>query len=227
MSATLDPQTRRRNRRTALVGAGIVATMVGVVAVSPTLYQVFCQVTGYGGTTQRSDSASQTVLDRTITVRFDANTDPGLPWAFHPKQTAMTVQVGETGVAYYESRNRADRPITGMATFNVTPLKAGIYFQKVHCFCFDEQTLAPGERVDMPVQFFVDPEIAADENMDDVQTITLSYTFFAQDDPEPDATSRQTADLKGGGDGTSGQTRTEPSATPNPNNNPTGTSPED
>lgn len=197
-----DPIVRRRNRRTALAGAGIVAVMVGLVAVSPTLYEVFCQVTGYGGTTQRTDGGADVVLDRVITVRFDANVDPSLPWMFRPKQKEVVIRVGESGMAFYESRNMADHPVTGIATFNVTPLKAGLYFQKIHCFCFDEQTLAPGERVDMPVQFFVDPEIAGDSNLDDVQTITLSYTVFAQEptasditDPDIPAPRRQTASL--------------------------------
>ncbi len=152
--------------------------MVMLAYASVPLYRLFCQVTGFGGTTQVSAGPSGKLLDRQVTVRFDANTSPGLPWSFQPEQRAVTVQVGEQNLAFYRATNNGSEPIVGTATFNVTPDKAGIYFNKVACFCFTEQKLAPGESMDFPVSFFVDPAIAGDRKLDDVHTITLSYTFF-------------------------------------------------
>ncbi len=167
----------RRNRRTAIFAFGTVAGMVGVSFAAVPLYDLFCRVTGYNGTTQRG-LAAPGATDRTITVRFAATTHPGLPWRFQPEQTAMTVRLGEEGLAFYSAANRAETPVTGVSLYNVTPEKVGRYFHKVACFCFDEQTLTPGQRVDMPVSFWVDPRIAEDPNTRDVTTITLHYTFF-------------------------------------------------
>ena len=169
---------RRRNARTGVVLAGIVAGMVGLSFASVPLYRLFCQVTGYGGTTQIAAAAPGAVSERVIKVRFNADTAPGLPWSFKPVQREIALKVGESGLAYYRARNLAAEAVTGISTFNVTPLKAGRYFSKVQCFCFDEQRLEAGQELDMAVSFFVDPEILSDRNLDEVKTITLSYTFF-------------------------------------------------
>lgn len=186
---------RNRNRLVALVGVGTVALMVGASFAAVPLYRLFCQVTGYGGTTQQAEALPERVVDRVITVRFNADRMPDLPWNFRPEQVKVQVKVGEQGLAFYEAENLTDRPITGQAAYNVTPEKAGRYFSKIACFCFDEQTLSANQRVDMPVSFFIDPAIMDDRNMDDVKTITLSYTFFRLDDPEP-ATVGQVAEPK-------------------------------
>jgi len=186
------PRGSRRNARTGLLLTGIVAGMVGLSFAAVPLYRLFCQVTGYGGTTQVADAVPATVSERTITVRFNADVDPQLPWSFAPEQRAVTVKVGEPGLAFYRARNRSEQTTVGAATFNVTPLKAGQYFNKVQCFCFDEQALDPGQEAEMGVSFFVDPAILEDRNLDEVKTITLSYTFFrAPDDRAPDAASRE------------------------------------
>jgi cytochrome c oxidase assembly protein subunit 11 len=179
----------KRNARTALVLAGVFAGMVGLSFAAVPLYRLFCQVTGFGGTTQIAEVAPE-ALERTIKVRFNADRSPELPWAFKPKQVEVEVKLGERAMAYYTAENLSDEPVSGTATFNVTPLKAGKYFSKIACFCFTEQTLQPGERVDMPVDYFVDPAILDDPNMADVGTITLSYTFF----PMPDAQSGRSVD---------------------------------
>ena len=172
------PAHGTRIRLTALVAAGVVFGMVGVAYAAVPLYQIFCQVTGYGGTTQVAAAAPAEVGGRSITVRFNADTAHAMPWRFRPRQRAIAVRVGEQSLALYEAVNSSQRRIVGSATFNVTPAKAGAYFNKIECFCFTEQALAPGESVDMPVSFFVDPAISDDPNLDDVNTITLSYTFF-------------------------------------------------
>lgn len=152
--------------------------MVTLTAYSVTLFQLFCRATGYGGTVQVATGPASKVLDRKITVRFNADVSAGLPWRFEPLQKSVTVRVGEQALAFYHARSRAERTIIGQAVFNVTPAKAGLYFDKVDCFCFSDQKLAAGAETDLPVQFFIDPEIAKDHNLDDVSTITLSYTFF-------------------------------------------------
>ncbi len=168
------------NRRTAFVLSAVVCGMLGLAYASVPLYKLFCQVTGYGGTTQRAEQAptSETASTRMIKVLFDANTATDLPWDFKPEQRTVTVRVGEEALAFFSAHNTADSAVTGQATFNVTPDKAGLYFVKVACFCFDEQTLQPGQSVDMPVAFYVDPAIEEDPNLEDVSEITLSYTFF-------------------------------------------------
>ena len=145
---------------------------------SVTLYRLFCQATGAGGTTRVATGAAGPVLDRTITVRFHADVDPKLPWRFEPAQGPIPVRVGEPALAYFRAKSLSTLPITGQAVYNVPPDKVGIYFDKIACFCFTQQTLQPGQTVDMPVQFFIDPAIAKDRNLDDVTTVTLSYTFF-------------------------------------------------
>jgi cytochrome c oxidase assembly protein subunit 11 len=169
---------QRRMRLTALLGAATVAAMVGVAFAAVPLYDAFCRVTGFGGTTQVAEAAPQRTGERVITVRFDASTARGLPWRFQPAQRQVSLRTGEEVLAFYTASNPADRPVTGTATFNVTPLKAGQYFNKVECFCFTEQELAPGQSVEMPVSFFIDPAIEDNPNLREVTTITLSYTFF-------------------------------------------------
>jgi cytochrome c oxidase assembly protein subunit 11 len=177
----------RANRRLGVALILVPMAMVGAAYASVPLYQLFCQVTGFGGTTQIAETAPEAAGERVFTIRFNADVDPNLPWDFQPVQREMTLRVGESGLAHFEARNRSARPTAGTATFNVTPLKAGQYFNKVQCFCFTEQRLSPGARADMPVSFFVDPRIDDDPNLDEVKTITLSYTFF----PDEDAATEQ------------------------------------
>jgi cytochrome c oxidase assembly protein subunit 11 len=155
--------------------------MLGTAYAAVPLYNAFCRVTGYGGTTQVAATESEEAIERVIAIRFDANVNGELPWSFQPSQRKVLLRVGENAVAYYQARNYGDRTITGTAVFNVTPQKTGQYFSKVECFCFSEQTLAPGATADLPVAFYVDPEIASDRNLDDVSAITLSYTFYPSD----------------------------------------------
>jgi cytochrome c oxidase assembly protein subunit 11 len=178
-----------RNRTIAISCISVVAGMVGLSFASVPLYNLFCRVTGYGGTTQVAAKASDVVSERTVRIRFDASMNSGLGWRFEPEQREMTVRLGETAVAYYRATNLESVGNTGTATFNVTPQKAGLYFQKIDCFCFTEQHLDPGQTVDMPVTFFVDPEMDNDPNVEEVKTITLSYTFFrAEKDKSDDKT---------------------------------------
>jgi len=169
-----------------LIGFSILAlAMVGAGYASVPLYNIFCKVTGYGGTTQTAEVGADTILDRKVTVRFDASIAHGLDWEFRPLQLEQTMRIGENSLARYRAVNHSNRPITGMASYNITPQKAGAYFVKLECFCFTEQTLQPGESVDMPVIYYVAPEIAEDEHLDDVKTITLSYTFFEKEGAKP------------------------------------------
>lgn len=164
---------------------GLLAIMVSLVVASVPLYKLFCQVTGYGGTTQQAASPSDSdgvILSREMTVRFNADVNNKLPWYFKPVQHSVKVKIGEEALAFYRAVNNSSETITGTAVFNVTPFKAGVYFNKVECFCFTEQTLKPGEEVDMPVTFYVDPAIAEDNNLDEVKEITLSYTFFKSEE---------------------------------------------
>ena len=178
MSDPENCQLCRRNRITVLALLAMLAGMGGLTAAAVPLYQIFCQVTGFGGTTQAVAEAPAVAAEQLITVRFNADVGRDLPWTFKPAQRAITLKVGETGIAVYTAENTSDAVIAGSAVFNVTPHKAGRYFSKIACFCFDQQLLGPGERVEMPVTFFVDPSIMADANLEDVNTITLSYTFF-------------------------------------------------
>ena len=168
----------RRKSLTAIALVAIVAGMGGLAYAAPPLYRIFCQVTGFGGTTQVAAAAPEAAADRVITVRFNADTAGGMPWRFRPLQREVQVRLGQIALVRYEAENLSDRTVAGSATFNVTPFKAGPYFAKVQCFCFTEQTLGPGDRAEMPVTFFVYPELSSDPGMAEVDTITLSYTFF-------------------------------------------------
>jgi cytochrome c oxidase assembly protein subunit 11 len=180
----MDRARQKNNRVVAAVCVAFFGGMVGMAYAAVPLYSLFCQVTGYGGTTQRTTQYSDRVLDRDITIRFDANT-AGIPWQFEPVARAMTIKIGETAQAHYTATNLSDKPVTGRATFNVTPELAGAYFNKVECFCFTDTTLKPGETLDMPVVFYVDPDIVDLPEMKDVKTITLSYTMFPTEGDKP------------------------------------------
>lgn len=171
-----------RNTRTLALLALMVVGMGGLAYASVPLYRLFCQVTGYGGTTQRADAFPGAAGGRTLLVRFDATVNPELDWHFAPAARSMELTTGENALAFYVAENLGSEAVTGTATFNVTPDRAGLYFNKVECFCFTEQVLVPGQRVDMPVSFFIDPEIATDPDLRDLATITLSYTFFRAED---------------------------------------------
>ena len=181
-------QVERSNRRVAVICGGVVLGMVGLSYAAVPLYDLFCRVTGYGGTTQTSDVGADEILDRTMTVQFDASLAAGMPWVFKPLQFSQEVNIGESGLAFYEAKNPTDRPVVGRATYNVTPQKAGSYFAKLECFCFTEQLLEPGESIEMPVSYFIDPAIADDPNLDEVKTVTLSYTFFEVENPDAEQT---------------------------------------
>lgn len=191
MSATgpgaAKPQIRAAGRRGVVIAVSCAAFAVGMIGVayaSVPLYQLFCQVTGYGGTTQRAEAGSSRVIDRTVIVRFDGNVASGLPWAFQPNDRQVTVKLGETREVSYRVKNNSDKAVTGQATFNVTPNAAGVYFNKIACFCFDNQTLQPGEELDMPIVFYVDPDMLEADELKNAPGITLSYTFFKVDDPD-------------------------------------------
>jgi cytochrome c oxidase assembly protein subunit 11 len=173
-----------REGRTALHLIGVVVLMASLSFAAVPFYRWFCQVTGFAGTTSVATTAPDTILDRTVKVRFDASKEAGMPWAFAPRQREMVVRVGETGLAFYEAHNPTDRVVAGTATFNVTPDAAGGYFTKIACFCFTEQVLQPGETVQMPVTFFVDPAMMDDPEGRFVREITLSYTFYETALPE-------------------------------------------
>lgn len=177
-----------KNTKTLLAVFAVVIGMVGLAFASVPLYNLFCRVTGFGGTTQISASApdADEILDRKITVHFNSDTNRNINWAFKPDKRKVTLNVGQQGLIAFNARNRDKKPVTGTAVYNVTPAKAGKYFHKTQCFCFDEQTLNPGQSVDMPVAFYIDPSIAKDRNMDDVGTITLSYSFFKAQSKELD-----------------------------------------
>ncbi len=171
-------KNKRRYAITAAIAAGAVAGMTGLAFAAVPLYQAFCRVTGFGGTTQTATVAPSVVLDQRINVRFDANHAADLPVEFTPSQNAQNLRIGETSVAFYRVRNTSDEPVTAVATFNVAPHVAGQYFAKLECFCFTDRTLAPGEEADLPVLYFIDPEIASDPDTNEIDTITLSYTYF-------------------------------------------------
>jgi cytochrome c oxidase assembly protein subunit 11 len=186
----------RRNRRTALAASLVIVAMAAITAASVPLYDLFCSITGFGGT-PRINANRGDALPRPgqrVTVLFNADVDPDLPWRFQPVQRRLSVTVGEETLAFYEAVNRADHPVVGRAVYNVTPFKIGGYFSKVHCFCFEEQTLQPGQRVEMPVSFFVDPALLDDPDTREVKQITLSYTFFI----DQAATDRLRAQVAGG-----------------------------
>ncbi len=189
----------QKNRRL-VIGLGVVVVgMVGMSYAAVPLYDLFCRVTGYGGTTQVAAERSSTVSERPIKVRFDAMTT-NINWAFQPIQRQIEIKVGENALAFYRATNRASKALTGTASFNVTPLKVGAYFSKIECFCFTEQTLGPAETIEMPVAFFVDPAIDEDPNLKDVKTITLSYTFYPTEPTNPKSEERQVSANTGPGD---------------------------
>ena len=189
--------------RTLVQTVGVVVVMGSLAWAAVPFYDWFCRVTGFGGATGVAEAAPDTILDRTVTVRFDASLDRGMPWSFTPVERTMTVRLGETGLAFYEAHNPTDRVVAGSASYNVTPYAAGGYFEKIACFCFEEQVLQPGETVLMPVSFFVDPAILEDEDGKFVREITLSYTFYEIDPPEtteqaaldPALTDQETTDV--------------------------------
>lgn len=178
MAAKKGKGSERRHGTIAVMLCGMVLGMLGLSYAAVPLYQIFCQVTGFGGTTQRAEEAPDTVLQKRVTVRLDANLAQDMPWRFTPVQQTLSVKIGESVLAFYEASNDTEEAVTGTATFNVTPEAAGLHFQKIDCFCFTEQTLAPGESVRMPVNFFIDPEIVKDPDARNITEITLSYTFF-------------------------------------------------
>jgi len=180
-------KVQRSNRTVAIACLGFFSGMLGMAYAAVPLYELFCQVTGYGGTTQRVTQYSQTVLDRDITIRFDANTSGGIPWDFKPVSRDATIRIGETTQVAYAAKNIASRPTSGRASFNVTPQLAGAYFMKVECFCFTDTELQPGETMDMPVVFYVDPDIVNVPELKNIKTITLSYTFFPIEGRKPEA----------------------------------------
>jgi cytochrome c oxidase assembly protein subunit 11 len=189
----MEPKTK-----TVVQTVGVVAFMGAMAWASVPLYDWFCRVTGYGGTTNVSAAGGDEILDRTIKIRFDASKERGMPWEFRPLQREMEIRIGETGLAFYEAYNPTDRPVAGSASYNVAPCDAGSFFSKIDCFCFEQQVLQPGERVEMPVTFYVDPAIVDDRDAKFTQKITLSYTFHEIDLPE-DA---QQAALDGDGEDT-------------------------
>ena len=176
--------TRNRNIAAGLVA--VVLVMGGLGFASVPLYDLFCRVTGFGGTPLTAEAApgADRVLDRTIKIRFDASLARGMPWTFVPVERQMEIRIGDTGLAFYEAHNPTDRPVAGSASYNVAPFEAGGFFTKIDCFCFEEQVLLPGETVRMPVSFYVEPDIVTDRDAKFVHTITLSYTFHQIDPPE-------------------------------------------
>ena len=179
------PKAQSANRRIVVACLAVVLAMTGMAYAAVPLYKIFCQVTGYGGTTQRSELLSDVrVLDRQITIRFDANIANDLHWNFKPVERKVLIKLGEQKQISFTAENLSNETITGTATFNVTPQYAGVYFNKIECFCFTETTLKPGEKIDMPVIFFIDPDLDNEEVLDSLKTITLSYTMFREDDAE-------------------------------------------
>ncbi|MBU9698708.1 cytochrome c oxidase assembly protein [Rhodobacteraceae bacterium HSP-20] len=177
----------KSQNKTAVYLVGVVVTMASLSFAAVPFYDWFCRVTGFGGTTGVAEVAPDTILDQTVVVKFDASTERGMPWEFRPVQREMTVRIGENAIAFYEAYNPTDKPVAGTASYNVAPDAAGGYFAKIACFCFTEQVLQPGERVEMPVSFFVDPAIVTDPEGKFVKEITLSYTFYEQPLPEEQA----------------------------------------
>lgn len=181
MNAVADPGRSGKNTRIGLMAAVMGLAMLGVGYAAVPLYEIFCRVTGYGGTTQRVDAASAATVqttNRVMSIRFDSNVNSALPWSFKPENPVDRVTVGARDMAIYIAKNESSAPVVGTATFNVTPVLAGKYFNKVQCFCFTEQRLKPGETMRMPVLYFVDPAILDDPETKDIKEITLSYTFY-------------------------------------------------
>jgi len=187
------PRSSGRNRRIALICSGVAAVMLGGAFASAPLYSMFCRVTGFGGTPLRAEAAPKltgAAPERTITVRFNSDTAPGMPWKFQPEQRSVVVHPGDETLIFYRASNPTGKAIIGQAAYNVTPDKAGQYFNKIQCFCFTEQRLNPGQTADMPVSFYVDPKLLTDPETRDVTTITLSYTFFRLPEEEKKVSDR-------------------------------------
>ena len=184
-NATHSQTPSRRHRATATWCAVLVAAMVGAAYAAVPLYRLLCQVTGFDGTPRIAAAPSTQVLDKTLAIRFDANVAPGLAWRFEPVRTTMPVKIGENVLAFYRATNLSNRPLRGTATFNVLPEQAAVFFNKLECFCFKEQLLQPGETLEMPVSFFIDPQIVGDKDARAVTDITLSYTFYPVAPPKP------------------------------------------
>jgi cytochrome c oxidase assembly protein subunit 11 len=183
--AAADRSPSRRNAATVVLLVSVVAGMVGLSFASVPLYRLFCAATGFGGTTQRAEAAPTRVAAAMINVRFDAQVAPGLDWEFRPLRKVISVHPGAQSQVFFRAVNRTAAPVTAQAVYNVTPTKAGIYFDKLQCFCFNSQTLAPGQSVDMEVVFFVDPDISTDPSTSEVRSITLSYTMFRAPETAP------------------------------------------
>jgi cytochrome c oxidase assembly protein subunit 11 len=175
-----------KNTKTLLTVFGVVFGMVGLAFASVPLYDLFCRVTGFGGTTQISAQAPDIILDRTINVKFTTSVNQKLPWDFESEMRELSVNVGQEALINFVAQNTGQEPVAGTAIYNVTPLKVGKYFHKTQCFCFDYQVLRPNERMNMPVMFYIDPTIADDPNMEDITTITLSYSYFKSESTELD-----------------------------------------
>ncbi len=185
-----------RHKLTARILIGVAVAMLGLGFASKPLYDTFCKVTGYGGTTKQAETNLSEILDRKVNIYFDSNVQVGLPWDFKPEQVKLTVNVGQSGLAYYKVKNTSDRAITGTATYNVTPTKAAPFFIKTECFCFTEQRIEPGQEISFPVLFHVDSQIDEDKRLKDVRDITLSYTFFDIDDEKNAKPSVQLSGVK-------------------------------
>jgi cytochrome c oxidase assembly protein subunit 11 len=183
-----DATRQQSNLKVAVFAGALPIAMLGLAYAAVPLYAMFCAATGYGGTTQRAAKSSDVVIDRTVTVLFDANVAGNLAWTFEPVQRTLDVKLGENAIAFYRATNTSDKPVTGRAVYNVAPEAAGLHFNKIACFCFTEQTLQPGESVEMPVTFFVDPGLATDKDAKNIQRIVLSYTFSPLSPTKPAAT---------------------------------------
>lgn len=182
MSAQMNPK-----KKTAVLLAGVAVVMLSLSFAAVPFYNWFCRVTGYAGTTSVAAQGADEILDQTVKIRFDASLEAGMPWQFRAMQPSMELRIGETGLAFFEAYNPTDKPVGGQASYNVTPDQSGGYFTKIECFCFTEQVLQPGERVQMPVSFYVDPSIVKDPEASLIKEITLSYTFHVADIPEKQA----------------------------------------
>lgn len=185
MTTTPSNRQHARMRRTALICAGVAVGMTGLAFAAVPLYDLFCKVTGFGGTPMVGTAAAGRILDRKTAVRFDANVAPALGWRFEPESPEITFRVGETQTVFYKITNTTDRVSTGIATFNVTPTQGAAYFVKLQCFCFTEHTLQPGETLEAPVVFYVDPEIEQNRDLNGVKSLTLSYTYFPSKAGQP------------------------------------------
>lgn len=188
---------KKRMAITAAIATSAVVGMTALAFAAVPLYDAFCKLTGYGGTTMVATAAPSTVLERRMQVRFDANISPGVPIEFTPKQREQGLRIGESGLAFYTVRNTSDAPVSVIATFNVTPHSAGQYFAKLECFCFQDRVLQPGEEADLPVVYFIDPEIVSDPDASEIQTVTLSYTYFRSTNQAAAAAAAQASDIEG------------------------------